>query len=215
MTQPATMLYRRFGPRRLMIFGMTGALLTNLAFQLTDLQTSLWWIRLIVLLQGSSLVFVFISLQTAGFATIENRDQGHASAIFNAVRQVGSSLGVALAAFVLTNRLTSHNAKLGDTATQSGALSAFHSAFLAGGIIIGLGIIASFFIVDKDAEVTMQSVKEKETQSIPKTSLEPVVDPVTVPADDHPSEENENIEDERLKNSVEIDRKSDTETGII
>lgn len=64
-------------------------------------------------------------------------------------------------ATVLTNCLGFHDAALGDPATQEGALLAFHDAFIFGGALIILGIIACFLIDDeKAAQATDQRFEE-------------------------------------------------------
>lgn len=158
MAQPAGRLYRHIGPRRMMMAGMTGVMLTTLAFLLVDLETSQWWIRLIMLARGWSFALTLIPIQTATFATIRSEDTGRASAIFNAGRQVAASFGVALLATVLTNRLTHYDAALGSPATRDGALSAFHEAFLVAAGLAVLGIIAALLIDDKAAAGTMRRV---------------------------------------------------------
>jgi hypothetical protein len=58
---------------------------------------------------------------------------------------------VAILATVLANRLTAHEAVLGDPSTRAGALSAFHDAFIFAGVMAILGILASLLIDDKKA----------------------------------------------------------------
>jgi EmrB/QacA subfamily drug resistance transporter len=156
VAQPAGRIYRHVGPRRMMMAGMAGATLTTLAFLLVDLETSQWWIRLIMLARGGSFALTLIPMQTATFATIEGKDTGRASAIFNAGRQVAASFGVALLATVLTNRLAHHDAALGNPATRDGALTAFHEAFLVAAALAVVGIIAALLIDDKAAAGTMR-----------------------------------------------------------
>ena len=156
MIQVAGRIYGRVGPRRMMMVGMAGAALTTLAFLLVDLETSQWWIRLIMFLRGWSFALTFIPLQTATFATICPHQMGRASAIFNAGRQVAASFGVALIATVLTNRLDHHSAVLGSPATREGALTAFHEAFAVGAALTVLGILVSLLISDKEAAPSMR-----------------------------------------------------------
>lgn len=204
---PASQLYRRFGPRRLLAVGMFGAVLTTLAFLLVNLQTNLWWIRFIMLARGLSFALVFISLQAAAFATIQHQDQGRASAIFNAGRQVGSSLGIAIVATVLSNRLIDHSAQLGNPLTQAGALTAFHDAFIAAAALTAIGIAASFFIRDKDAEVTMQKAKAPLICDIAESCgvqvvapvAEPVFEPVVDPVAEQKSVKEDSLEDDSLQ----------------
>ena len=151
MAQLAGRLYPRVGPRRMMMTGMVGAALTSLAFLLVDLQTSRWWIQFILLARGWSFALTLVPLQAATFATIRSADTGRASAVFNANRQVAASLGVALLATVLTNRLTHYDAVLGGPGNGDGGLLAFHDAFIAAAVLPVLGIFLSLFLDDKEA----------------------------------------------------------------
>ena len=153
-----------------MMAGMAGVVVTTLAFLLVDLETSQWWIRLIMLARGWSFALTLIPIQTATFATISSEDTGRASAIFNAGRQVAASFGVALLATVLTNRMTHHDAVLGSPLTRDGALTAFHEAFLVAAGLGMVGIIASLLIDDKAAAGTMRQpvvLEEDEPLGVP------------------------------------------------
>jgi MFS family permease len=157
MAQPAGRLYRRLGPRRMMMAGLTGATLTTVAFLLVDLETSQWWIRLIMFLRGCSFAPMMVSLQAATYATISPQDTGRATAIFNAGQQVASSLGVAILATALSNRFMHYGAALGDPATRQGALLAFHDAFIPAVALSALGIVVAAVLVDdKEAAGTMR-----------------------------------------------------------
>jgi len=168
MAQPAGRLYRYVGPRRMMVAGLTGATLATVAFLLIGLNTDQWWIRLIMLFRGWSFAFTIIPLQVAVFATIRSEDTGRASAIFNAGQQVAASFGVAVLATALSNRFLHYGATLGDPATRSGALLAFHDAFVPAIALAALGIVvAALLIDDKEAAGTMRPV------AVPAASEEP------------------------------------------
>jgi EmrB/QacA subfamily drug resistance transporter len=157
MVQPVGRLYRRVGPRRLVMIGILGVALTTVAFLLVDLNTSRWWIQLIMLTRGWAFAFVMIPMQAVAFATISSEDTGRASAIFNAGRQVAASFGVALLGTVLTNRLAHYGATpLGNPFARDGALLAFHDAFLAATIVVMVAIAAAFLISDRKAAHTMR-----------------------------------------------------------
>jgi EmrB/QacA subfamily drug resistance transporter len=156
MAQLAGRLYPRIGPRRMMMAGMTGVALTSLAFLMVDLQTSQGWIQLIMLARGWSFALALVPLHAATFATIRSADTGRASAVFNANRQVAASLGVALLGTVLTNRLTHFGSALGNTATNHGAVLAFHDAFIVAAALAVVGIFLSLFLDDKEAARALQ-----------------------------------------------------------
>ncbi|HEU4759572.1 MAG TPA: MDR family MFS transporter [Dehalococcoidia bacterium] len=167
MVQVAGRVYGRVGPRRMMMTGMAGAALTTLAFLWVDLETSQWWIRLIMFARGGSFALTLIPLQTATFATMRPDQMGRASAVFNAGRQVAASFGVALLATVLTNRLAHHDAILGSPATRGGALSAFHEAFIVAAALGLLGVLVSLLISDKEAAPSMRRVVLAEEETAP------------------------------------------------
>ena len=157
MAQPAGRLYKFIGPRRMMMAGLAGATLCTLAFLLVDLETSQWWIRLIMLARGWSFAFTMIPLQTAVFATIRSEDTGRAAAIFNAGQQIASGFGVALLATALSNRFLHYGAALGDPATRAGAVLAFHDAFIPAVALGALGVVlAALLIDDREAAGTMR-----------------------------------------------------------
>ncbi len=155
MVGPAGVIYRRIGPRRMLMAGMAGITVSTFAFVFVDLGTNDWWIRLIMLTRGWSFAWTLIPLQTATFATIRPADTGRASAIFNSGRQVAASFGIALLATVLTNRLIAHDAQLGNPLTTDGAVSAFHDAFIVAAALGVVGMFAALLINDADAAGTM------------------------------------------------------------
>jgi EmrB/QacA subfamily drug resistance transporter len=149
--QPAAKLYPIVGPRKMMIVGFAGQMVLTMALALINYETNDLWIAANMFVRGLFFGLLIIPIQAATFATIRPEDTGRASSMFSVGRQVASSLGVAVMATALTNRLGFHNAILGDPATADGALLAFHDAFIFGGALIVLGIIACFLIDDEKA----------------------------------------------------------------
>ncbi len=98
---------------------------------------------------------VFVPLQTASFARISPEQTGQANAAYSAVRQVATSVGVALLATVLGNRLVAYGATLGTPSMRSGALAAFHDAFAVAALLDLLGLAAALLIRDRLAATTM------------------------------------------------------------
>ena len=77
--------------------GLLGAGVVMALLSLMESDTSLWWMRLLIFLARAGMGFSFLSAQTATFATISPRATGQASALANALRQIGSALGYILA----------------------------------------------------------------------------------------------------------------------
>jgi EmrB/QacA subfamily drug resistance transporter len=151
-------LYPRIGPRRMMLVGITGAAITTFFFLFVDLQTDLWWIRAIMFLRGGSMAWAMIPIQAATFSTITLQDTGRASALMNTNQRVAASVGVAVLATVLTQRLAAnlHGGAHTSAATAHAGLLAYHDAFFAGLLICLLGIASAFLIHDEDAEASMR-----------------------------------------------------------
>ena len=70
---------------------------------------SLVWPRFI---QGLGLGFIFVPLVTLTLATIDRQKLGNATAAFNVLRNLGGSVGVALATTFLTRRSQAHQSVL-------------------------------------------------------------------------------------------------------
>ncbi len=144
-------VYRVVGPRRLMIVGSVLTAVFTGGFVLVDLDTPLWQIATGSFLRGASVGLVFVSIQTAVYATTSLADTGRATSVFNTLRQVSYALGVALAATVISARLSSAG---GDTAAAIDRLPAYQWGFLAMGLLMLPTAIASWFIVDDDVAAT-------------------------------------------------------------
>ena len=94
-------LYPRLGPRRHITLGLAGTAASIGLLALLGPQTSLWWARLLMLTLGLSMAQVFVPVQAASFATISPAATGRASTMFNAVRQLGGAIGVAVLTTVI------------------------------------------------------------------------------------------------------------------
>jgi len=166
-------LYPVVGPRRLIVGGLTLAALMSLSLRVVGLTTDPWLIRVQVFVLGVAFGFVFVPLQTAGFARISPAQTGRANAAYSAVRQVATSMGVALLATVLSSRLVVYGATLGNPDTRPGALGAFHDAFTVAALLDLLGLAAALLISDRLAAKTM-------TRTATDTPIVPVSSPVFV-----------------------------------
>ena len=154
-------LYPRIGPRRLIMFGMAANAVITLAFVKVGLDTSEWTIRALMFGRGLTIGFGFIPLQAAAFARIRPESTGRASALFQAQRQAGAAVGVAVLATILLER---RDALVGDlTGAQAvpQLVAAYHDAFLGSVVLAALGFVAASFIKDVDAAPTMRRIPPK------------------------------------------------------
>lgn len=144
-------LYPRLGPRRHISIGLTGTASSIGLLALMGPQTSLWWARLLMLTLGLSMAQVFVPVQAAAFAMITPAATGRASTMFNAIRQLGGAVGVAVltTAIVLVgpvHRVAGH---------QTANLTAYRAAFLAAAAICLCAVAFSLSIRDADAASTI------------------------------------------------------------
>jgi EmrB/QacA subfamily drug resistance transporter len=144
-------LYPVLGPRRNIALGLVGLALSIGLMSLIGPQTSLWWMRLLLVCVGIAIAQVIIPAQAAAFATISPEATGRASTMFNVMRQLGGAVGVA----VFTTAIVA----VGITKVVAGRVTpdliAYHVAFL---IAAGLSIVAAIValtINDADAASTM------------------------------------------------------------
>jgi EmrB/QacA subfamily drug resistance transporter len=144
-------LYPRFGPRRIMALGLVGIAVFTGLMSLSGAGTTLWWMRILMFAMGYSIPHVMLSMQAAAFATISPTSTGRASTVFNANRQLGGAIGVAVLSTVITlvGPVRHHG-----RATVA-HLTAYHAAFLTSGAVALAGaVLALVAIHDTDADNT-------------------------------------------------------------
>jgi MFS family permease len=146
-------LYPLLGPRRHIALGLAGTAVSIGLLSLMGPGTSLWWARLLLFTMGLSMGQVFVPTQAAALATISPEATGRASTMFNAVRQLGGAIGVALltTAIVLvgaTHRVAGH---------EVANLTAYRIAFLVAAAFCLAGVASALSIHDSDAAATIPS----------------------------------------------------------
>jgi MFS family permease len=152
-TQIVARLYPGIGPRRLMVGGLVWVAIMMLLLYLMGNDTSLWLMRALMFFTGAGMAFVFLPVQAAAFATISSASTGRASALYNAQRQLGAALGVAVLGSVLSAVGPTY---VGANNTVLPNLAAYHAAFLAASILALIAACFALAVSDCDAAVTMQ-----------------------------------------------------------
>ncbi len=144
-------LYRRLGPRRHITLGLIGTTLSIGLLALLGPATSLWWARLLMLTLGLSMAQIFVPVQAAAFAAITPAATGRASTMFNAVRQLGGAVGVAM--------LTTAIVLVGPVHLVGGHpaanLTAYRVAFLVAAAVCLAAVPCALSIRDADAARTI------------------------------------------------------------
>ena len=171
-TQIATRLYPGVGPRRLIVGGLTGVAVFMTLMCLMGQDTSLWLMRALMFLIGAGMAFSFTSVQAASFSTISSAQTGQGSALFNAQRQIGASLGVALLSSVISI--------VGLTQVSTGGavipnFTAYHAAFIAAAGLAVVSACIALAMHDSDAAATMRRRVEQDVQeSVARVERVPV-----------------------------------------
>lgn len=148
-------IYPKVGPQRLMAFGLAWMALMMLGLSRVDLDTSLWWVRVLMFFAGTGYAFVLIPLQASSFARIAPADTGRASALFNTTRQVSAALGVAVLATALQAWVPGADDPE-HSAVSAADVTGFQRTFLVGAVIAVLGALVALRVRDSDAAGTMR-----------------------------------------------------------
>ncbi|MGH3271275.1 MAG: MDR family MFS transporter [Trebonia sp.] len=142
--QVTSRLYKRVGPRRLMVAGMCGTVVTIGGMAFAGPGNAAWLIPVLMFFTGGSFGFAMSPSQAAALATVSAAETGHASTLLNTLRQAGGAAGVALLGTVL-----------GATGASSADLAGYRLAFLAAAGLMLLGAGFSSLVSDADAAPTM------------------------------------------------------------
>lgn len=142
-------LYPRLGPRVLAVTGAIALTAYMALFLLISPGVSMWSVRALMFFGGLGNAGTFLSIQTSVFTHISSRDTGHASAIYNTVRQSSIALDIAVLTTVVS--------------AAGGGLSAFHAAYLTGAILCAVGGLLAWTLISTDAaRSTMRHRSEPE-----------------------------------------------------
>jgi EmrB/QacA subfamily drug resistance transporter len=130
-------LYPRLGPRVLTGIGALTLTAYMALFLLVSPGVNMWLVRMLMFFGGVGNAGTFMSIQTSMFTHISSRDTGHASAIYNTIRQSSIALDIAVLTTVV--------------ASAGGGLVAFHDAYLTGAILCAVGCALAWTLISTDA----------------------------------------------------------------
>ncbi|HEX8710629.1 MAG TPA: DHA2 family efflux MFS transporter permease subunit [Terracidiphilus sp.] len=102
-----------FDNRKLLCGGFIGFGICALIFGSVNLDIGPLTLLLPITLTGFALSFVFVPLTTLTTVTISNQDMGNATGLFNMLRNIGGSVGIAMATTELTRRADLHQTEIG------------------------------------------------------------------------------------------------------
>ena len=128
----------RFDPRKLLTVGLIVGGSTLLWLSLLNLQAGYWDIFWPQLMQGAGLSLLFVPLTTVSMDPIPREKMGNATSLFNLMRNIGGSVGIAVTGTMIARNQQRATATLGshisayDPATQTMFLQ-MRAAFMAAG----------------------------------------------------------------------------------
>jgi DHA2 family multidrug resistance protein len=123
-------------PRKLLSVGLVVGGLTMLWLGELNLDAGYWDFVWPQVLQGLGLSLLFVPLTTVSMATIEPQRMGYATSLFNLMRNIGGSVGIAVTGTMLARRRQAFGSMLGEHVTlfdpaTSEMLAQLKAAFLA------------------------------------------------------------------------------------
>jgi DHA2 family multidrug resistance protein len=98
----------RFDPRKVLAVGLVGAAYTLYSLSRLNLNAGYWDIFWPQFIQGASLAMLFVPLTTATMDPIPREEMGNATSMFNLMRNIGGSMGIASATTFLFRRQQLH-----------------------------------------------------------------------------------------------------------
>ncbi|MFZ0387395.1 MAG: DHA2 family efflux MFS transporter permease subunit [Solirubrobacteraceae bacterium] len=131
-------LYPRLGPRVLTGVGAIALTAYMALFLLVSPGVNMWLVRALMFFGGLGNAGAFLSIQTSMFTHISSEDTGHASAIYNTVRQSAIALDIAVLTTVVAG-------------AGGSVLAAFHAAYLTGAILCAVGCVLAWTLIKTDA----------------------------------------------------------------
>jgi EmrB/QacA subfamily drug resistance transporter len=144
-------LYPRLGPRVLAGSGAIALTVYMALFLLVAPGTNIWLIRGLMFFGGVGNAGTFLSIQTSMFTHVSSEDTGHASAIYNTIRQSSIALDIAVLTTVVAG-------------AGGSTLAAFHAAYLTGAILAAVGAVLAWTLINTDAARSTMSRPSKPDQ---------------------------------------------------
>jgi MFS transporter, DHA2 family, multidrug resistance protein len=99
----------KFDARKFLAFGMISASLTLLAFSRLNMQAGYWDFFWPQFIQGISLAFLFVPLTTVTMGAISREKMGNATSLFNLLRNLGGSFGIATVTTLVARKAQVHS----------------------------------------------------------------------------------------------------------
>ena len=109
----------KFDPRKVLAIGLLGGAWSLYALSSLNLNTGYWDIFWPQFIQGASLALLFVPLTTATMSPVPKEEMGNATSMFNLMRNIGGSMGIASGTTFLFRMQQFHTAILGSNVSAS------------------------------------------------------------------------------------------------
>lgn len=109
----------RLNPKIPIFIGIVLTFLSMYLYKDLSLDTENWTLMVPLIIRGFGLGFMFIPLSTIAINDIPREKMAQATGLFNTIRQVGGSFGVAILGTLLTRRVIFHSAMFSQAADQT------------------------------------------------------------------------------------------------
>lgn len=106
-------LFNKLGPKVLVGTGFVLAIISSIQLGSLSLDMGFWEIFWPQFIQGIGFGFIIVSLNVSSLLTIENKFKTDASGLYNLIRQVAGSIGIAMLATMMDNNVQMNHAVLG------------------------------------------------------------------------------------------------------
>jgi DHA2 family multidrug resistance protein len=121
----------RIDNRKLLSAGFIGFGVCSLIFGTVNLDIGPYTLLIPILVTGFALSFVFVPLATMSTATLSREEMGNATGLFNMLRNIGGSIGIAMASTALIRRAAFHQTLIGAGLSPSNPILQQKSAAIA------------------------------------------------------------------------------------
>jgi len=109
----------RIDSRILMTFGFVCFAVCSLIFGAVNLSLGPYTMILPIVISGFAMTFVFVPISTQAYSNMRNQAIGNATGIFNLLRNLGGSVGIAISQTMLERRALFHQVQIVASAPQT------------------------------------------------------------------------------------------------
>ncbi len=125
------LISQKMDNRWLLSVGFAAFGICSVLFSFVDLQISPTTLLIPIVVTGFAMSFLFVPIASIGTASLNNREMGNATGIFNLMRNIGGSIGISVAQTALVRRADFHQVSIAAAVPQSGYWFQQHLAMMS------------------------------------------------------------------------------------